>query len=143
MAAAALIMSMGAGLASAATKETQADIEAGQAEVAAKNEELRLVQREADRKDRLASSIATQNAMAGAKGIAAFEGSPLTILEDSLKRERTASERDRFSTEMNVLAGRVTARTRRKMQGINTRLSLLKTASSASQSFGGFGGAGG
>ena len=137
MATAALIVSAAAGLASAATKQTQSSIEAGQAEVAAKTEELRLVQREADRKDRLASALATQNAMAGAKGIAAFEGSPLTVLEDSIQRGQTASQRDRFSTELGVLAQRSSARIRRKFQGINTRLGLLQQASSMSQTFGG------
>lgn len=140
MATAALVVSAVAGLASAATKQTQAGIEEGQAEVAAKTEELRLVQREADRKDRLASALATQNAMAGAKGIAAFEGSPLTILEDSIQRGETASERDRFSTELGVLAQRSGARIKRKFQGINARLGLLQQASSMSQSIGGAGG---
>jgi len=140
MAMAALIISAGASLASAASKEAQADIEEGQAEVAAKQEELRLVQREADRKDRLASSLAAQNAMAGAKGIAAFEGSPLTILQDSLQREQTASERDRFSTELDVLARRTGARTKAKMAKISARLGLLQKGSSMMGSFGGSGG---
>lgn len=140
MAMASLIISAGASLASAATTETQADIEQGQAEVAAKQEELRLVQREADRKDRLASSMAAQNAMAGAKGIAAFEGSPLTILNDSLQREQAASERDRFSTELDVLARRAGARAKNKLTKISSRLGLLQKGSSMMGSFGGSGG---
>jgi hypothetical protein len=134
-------MEMASSLGSFGLKEAQSSIEAGQAETAAKSEELRLVQREADRKDRLASALAAQNALAGARGIAAFEGSPLTVLEDSLQRERTASERDRFSTELNVLAGRSTARTRRKMQSIGSRLQLMQEFGDIAKTTGGaFGG---
>lgn len=135
-------MQVASSLTSYGLKSSQADIEAGQAEIAAKSEELRLTQREADRKDRLAASLATQNAMAGAKGIAAFEGSPLTILEDSLRRERTATERDVFSTEMNVLAGRASARARRKFQKVGAKLQLMQDFSDMAQS-GTFGGGGG
>jgi hypothetical protein len=81
--------------------------------------------------------LAAQNALAGARGIAAFEGSPLTVLEDSLQRERTASERDRFSTELNVLAGRSTAKARRKIQSIGSRLQLMQEYSDFSKSIAG------
>lgn len=131
MATAALLIGMSA--ASLAAKESQASLEEGQAEVAAKTEELRLKQREADRKDRLASALAAQNAMAGARGVAAFEGSPLTILQDSLERERTATERDVFSTELSNLALRSGAKAKRRMSQINARLGFFQSSMGVAQ----------
>lgn len=140
MAAAPMIIAAGASLASAAQKQTSADIEAGQAEVAAKQQDLQVKQREADRKDRLASAISAQNARSGAAGIAAFEGSPLTVLEDSIEREQVATERDTLSTELSTLAIRSGASIRKKMKGMNARLGLLQTAASLSRTGGGVGG---
>ncbi len=130
MATAALLISSAASL---AAKESQSSIERGQAEVAAETEELRLKQREGDRKDRLASAMASQNAMAGAKGIAAFEGSPLTILQDSLERESVAAQRDEFSTNLSNLALRSGARIRQKMSNINARLGFFQSVAGAAQ----------
>lgn len=124
---------LGLSAASLASQSAQASLEEGQAEVQAKNEELRVKQREADRKDRLASALATQNAMAGAKGVAAFEGSPLTILQDSMERERVATERDVFSTELSNLALRSGARTRRKMSDMSARLGFFQSGMTAAQ----------
>ena len=136
MAAAPLILMTAASLASAGAKETQSKIEQGQAEVAASQEELRLTQREADRKDRLASKLASQNAMAGARGIAAFEGSPLAIVEDSIQREQTATERDRFQTNLTALAIRSGAKIKRKLSQANTQLGLLQQGASLAQTGG-------
>lgn len=133
MAAAPLIIMAVSSLAGAAMKDTQAKVEQDQAEVAASQEELRLKQREADRKDRLASSIATQNAMAGAKGIAAFEGSPLAIIEDSIRRQEAASERDKFQTELGALSIRSGAKIRRKLSRASTQVGLLQQAASVSR----------
>ena len=137
--AVAAIVAGAASLASFATKRSQAKIERGQAEVAAKQQELQVLQREADRKDRLAASISSQNALAGAKGISAFEGSPLTILNDSMTREATATGRDQFSTSLNVLAMRGSARNRQVFSNIGANLSLLQSASSLASSGGGTG----
>ena len=104
--------------------KTQSNIERDQAEVAAKSQELAMTQREADRKDRLASALATQNAMSGARGVAAFEGSPLAVLEDSIRREETATERDKFSTEMEALAIRSGANIRRRLSSVNRRSAI-------------------
>ncbi len=138
MAALPLILAVGSTLVSAGIKDTQSKIEADQAEVAASQQELQVAQRESDRKDRLASSLATQNAMAGARGVAAFEGSPLTILEDSMERERTATERDRFSTQLSTMAIRSGAKIRRKVQQTSSALNLAQRGGQLAQS--GFGG---
>jgi len=133
MAAAPLIVAAGSSLLAAASTERQSSLESSQAEVAASQQDLQVTQREADRKDRLANSLATQNALAGAKGIAAFEGSPLTILEDSIERERVATERDVFSTELNNLAMRSTAKSRRRASQIGNVASLAQRGSQLSQ----------
>lgn len=128
MAFAPLIFGAATSLASMAASQSQASLERGEAEIAAKGEELRLEQREADRKDRLASALASQNAMAGAKGVAAFEGSPLTILQDSIEREQLATERDAFSTSISNMALRSRARSRQRMQRFRTGAQLYQTA---------------
>lgn len=132
------IMSGVGGLASYGVKRTQSKIDAEQAEIAAKQQELGVEQREADRKDRLANALASQNAMAGARGVAAFEGSPLTVLEDSIERERVATERDKLSTELSTLAIRSQAKIGRIMGEEQARLSLFQQGSSLFSS--GFGG---
>lgn len=133
MAMAPLILAAGSTLLSAGAQSTQSKIDADQAEIAAQQEDLAVKQREADRKDRLASSLATQNAMAGAKGVAAFEGSPLTILEDSIKREQTATDRDKFSSQMRSIAIRSGSKIRRKMQQTQIGLNLAQRGSSMAQ----------
>lgn len=94
-----------------------ARIEEGQTKLAASQEELGAVQREGDRKRRLAEALASQNAQAGAGGIAAFEGSPLTVLLEDVRKEEVATERDKFQTKGRVaqqkIAG-IAARSRGK-----------------------------
>jgi len=83
----------------------------GEAEVAAKAEEAAGVSREADRKERLIEALASQNATAGAGGIAAFEGSPLSVMKEDVQRESKATKRDIFQTRLRAL----TLRTRGKI----------------------------
>ena len=82
-----------------------------EAEVGAKSEELAAIAREGDRKERLAGALATQTARAGAGGISAFEGSPLSVLQESITAEETATERDVFQSRLSAL----TTRTRGKV----------------------------
>lgn len=90
-------------------------IQRGEAEVAAKSEEAAGVQREADRKAQLAEALASQNAAAGAGGIAAFEGSPLSVMQEDVRRESIATERDVFQTKLTALTlrsrGKIAERT--------------------------------
>jgi len=74
----------------------------GEAEVSAKAEEAAGVQREADRKSKLADALASQNAQAGVGGIAAFEGSPLSVMQEDIRRESEATQRDVFQTELRA-----------------------------------------
>ncbi len=108
-------------------QKAQADIALGEAKVAAEQEDLGAKQREADRKERLSIALASQNAAAGAKGVAAFEGSPLTIMKEDIAREKTATERDIFSSQLASL----TAKSRGKVQAKSLRGQSLLTAGSA------------
>lgn len=77
-----------------------------ESETMAKQEELGVVQREADRKESLARAMASQTAAAGAKGISAFEGSPLSVLEADIAAEETATDRDAFMSKLSSLTTR-------------------------------------
>jgi hypothetical protein len=89
--------------------KAESQFTAKQMEVEAKGEELGAIQREGDRKQRLAKALASQIAGAGARGIAAFEGSPLTVLQEDIKTEQTATERDAFNSRLSALTKRVGA----------------------------------
>ena len=71
-----------------------------EAEFAATQEKLAATQREADRKDKLAEAMASQTASAGARGVIAYEGSPLTILQEDIRREEVATDRDVFGSKL-------------------------------------------
>jgi hypothetical protein len=90
-------------IASFGLQRAQGDIARGESEVQAKAEEAAGVSREADRKGRLAEALASQNASAGASGIAAFEGSPLSVMKEDILREKTATQRDKFQTKLNIM----------------------------------------
>jgi hypothetical protein len=108
-------------------ERTAGEIAQREAEVIAKQEELGAIQREADRKGRLAEALATQTAQAGASGIAAFEGSPLTILGESIKAEETATERDIFQTRLSALTTRAKGRVAKSISESRAGLSLLSS----------------
>ena len=99
---------------------------AQEAELSAQTAELAATQREGDRKERLAKAMATANAQAGAAGIAAFEGSPLTILQQSIENEQTATERDQFNTRISALTTRARGRTAKTTSQIGAASSLLQ-----------------
>jgi hypothetical protein len=98
-----LAVSAGGGLLQAGQQRAAGQVQAEEFEILAKQEELGAVQREADRKRRLSEALSTQVASAGARGIAAFEGSPLTILKEDIRTERTATQRDKFQTRLSAL----------------------------------------
>ena len=57
---------------------------------------LNALSREADRKENLAKAMASANAASGTKGIAAFEGSPLAILDQMEKTSDRDTQRDEY-----------------------------------------------
>jgi hypothetical protein len=116
-----------------------------ESKVAAKQEEIASVSRERDRKQQLNDALASQIATAGAGGIAAFEGSPLTIIQTDITREERATERDKFNTKLGV----ITIKTRGKLANEAAQTAALKKglglATNIGLAFagGGAGGAGG
>ena len=101
-----LAISAATSLMQASQKQKAGEIQKKESELAASQIELGAVQREADRKNLLARAIASQNAEAGARGIAAFEGSPLSVIESDIKRAETASQRDIFQSDLAALTTR-------------------------------------
>ena len=104
-----------------------------EAELSAQTAELAATQRETDRKGRLAEALATANAQAGAAGIAAFEGSPLTILQQSIENEETATERDQFNTRISALTTRERGKSARTASQLGAAGSLLQGGARTAQ----------
>jgi len=124
------LLSAGSQIQAGRTAAKEAELSAQTAELGATQRE---VQREVDRKERLAQALATANAQAGAAGIAAFEGSPLTILQESIKAEETATERDLFNTRISALTTRARGKTARRMGQVGAATSLLKGGAQTAQ----------
>ena len=129
----ALVASSAGTLLSAGTQISAGRATARESELTAQAGELAATQREADRKERLAKAMATANAQAGAAGIAAFEGSPLTILQESIAAEETATERDLFNTRISALTTRARGQTAQRAGQIGAATSLLQGGSRVAQ----------
>ena len=104
-----------------------------ESELTAQTQELAASQREVDRKERLATAMATANANAGASGIAAFEGSPLTILQQSIEAEQTGTERDAFNTRIGALTTRARGKSAQSQARLSAAGSLLQGGSNIAQ----------
>ncbi len=133
MAAALPFVAAAGTLLSAGTQIKAGRDTAKEAELSAQTAEVAATQREADRKDMLAKALATANAQAGAAGIAAFEGSPLTILQESIKAEETATERDMFNTRISTLTTRARGQTAKSQAQLGAATSLFKGGAQAAQ----------
>ena len=120
-----LAIGAGTSLLQAGQQREAGQIQQEEFELVAKQEELGAVQRETDRKRRLSEALSSQVASAGARGIAAFEGSPLTILQEDIKTERVATQRDKFNARLAAMTAR--ARGEVAATGAQTR-SLLGVA---------------
>ena len=101
-----------------------------QSEVDAKTLKLASTQREIERQERLADALASQNASSGARNIAAFEGSPLTIINEDIRRSTQASERDAFATSLETLTLKSKGKLADRIGTFRATSGLLKTASS-------------
>jgi len=109
-------------------QKSAGQIQRMESEAMAEQEELGATQREADRKARLAEAMASQVAGAGAAGISAFEGSPLTILQADLEKEQEATQRGKFMTQLKAEAFRSRGRVAEKLAKQTALLGLLGTA---------------
>ncbi len=114
-------------------QRTASKVAESEAKVDAQQEELGAVQREADRKARLARALASQAASTGARGISAFEGSPLTILEEDIRTEEVATERDIFQSRLGSLTTRARGSTRSKQIRQQANIGLIKSGASIAQ----------
>ena len=74
---------------------------------------LQSLSREADRKEALAKAMATANAASGTRGIAAFEGSPLAVLNRLESDVDKDQERDDFMTGLAKTTSKYRGRTRK------------------------------
>ena len=128
-------MGISADIASFGLQRAQGDVARGEAEIAAKAEEAAGVSREADRKGRLAEALASQNASAGASGVAAFEGSPLSVMKEDVRREKVATERDVFQTKLKAMTlkarGKIAQRQAKTGANIGLITSLEEKATKA------------
>ena len=131
MAAAALPLLAVTSLLSVGAQVSAGRTAAKESEQSAQIQETAAIQREADRKELLASAMATANANAGAAGIAAFEGSPLTILQTSIEAEETATERDQFNTRISALTTRARGKSAQRGAQIGAVTTLLQSAGTA------------
>jgi hypothetical protein len=104
-----------------------------EAETGARSEELAAIQREGDRKGRLSQALATQTAGAGASGISAFEGSPLSVLQESIRNEETATQRDTFQSRLEALTTRTRGKVSKKQAGASAKIGLIGDLGKAAQ----------
>lgn len=118
-------MGIVADVASFGMQRAAGDIARTEAETQAKAEEAAGVAREADRKQRLAEALASQNASAGARGVAAFEGSPLTIMQEDIRREKVATERDAFQTRLAAKTLRARGKIAQRQAKTGANLGLI------------------
>ena len=125
----ATILSAGTSLLQFGEGRTAANQAQAEGKIAAQQEELGATQREADRKERLADALASQTASAGARGVVAFEGSPLTILQEDIRKEEVATQRDVFQSRLAGMTAK--QRAKNKAGGIRTgaNIGLLTSAS--------------
>lgn len=94
----------------------------------AKRIETAATAREADRKEKLARAMASQNAAVGGKGVT-FQGSPLSVLEEDIKRESQATERDALMTRIAAGAARTRGKVAKSQAKGAAFVSLLTGAS--------------
>ena len=110
-------------------KRYESEVDAAQIETAAS-------QREADRRDALASAVSSQSASAGASGIS-FEGSPLAVLEEDLRLADEGSERDALMARLGASSAISRGKAAESAAQANAAMGLLRAGGKvAGQGFG-------
>lgn len=99
-----------AGMTQSAYGKRAGKIEMREAELASRQIELEATAREADRKSQLAEMLAASIAQTGVAGVAAYEGSPLSVLEESIKAEGKDTQRDIYMSQLEALTERYRGR---------------------------------
>jgi len=114
---------------------SSAKFERQQGRLQAEMEDVAATQRETDRKMDLARSIGSIRAGAAGAGITG-EGSPLTLIQESIKAEQRDSSRDEFMTKMRKSSALMRSRMRSGQIMGNAQLSILQNAQQAAQTAG-------
>ena len=103
MAQIALPLAIGSNLLSAGQTITAGNISNLESQTQAKQIELEAAQREKDRKEALASATASQ--AASSRGIL-FQGSPMTVLEEDIRKSEKAGAREATQAKLAADAAR-------------------------------------
>ena len=106
-------------------KKYESEVDAAQIEAASS-------QREADRRDALATAIASQSAQAGASGIS-FEGSPLAVLEEDVRLADEGSERDALMSRLGAQSSISRGKAAESTAKANAAIGLLRTGAGLSE----------
>lgn len=114
--------------ASASREQGRSAVRAGQ--VNAAQAKLEATTEETERKRRLTDAIAAQRALTGAAGIEE-SGSPLTVLQEDIRREEIGAERLQFQSELGQLTARARGQVQKRAANVRATTSLLGAASSA------------
>jgi hypothetical protein len=114
-------------IAGAQQSRTAGKIATRESKVKSKQIELESVQRESDRKERLADALASQIASSGSRNISSFEGSPLTILNEDIRREKQASGRQIFASNLESFTTLQRSRIGEKQRRFKTATGLLQS----------------
>ena len=130
MAQLALPLVIASGVTSAAQQRTAGQIADLESKTRAKQIETQAAAREADRKERLARAVSSQVARGGTTGIA-FEGSPLSVLAEDVRREKEATQRDDLMTQVNVMAERAKGKVAKSQARGAAIMGLLQTGATA------------
>lgn len=123
-------LAAGASLLGASQQVSAGQIAQIEADVESKQIETAAASREADRKAGLAEAAASQSAVSGASGIQ-FEGSPLSILEEDIRREEEASQRDIFQSRLGMQASQARGSVERRLATGKAITGLLQTGEKA------------
>lgn len=100
--------------------EREGKLEAKMADVAA-------LQRETDRKSELVKAISSQRARASGAGIT-MEGSPMSVIEESIRQTGIDSERDKFNTTVSKQSSIYKAKARAGAIKRGATIKFLKSA---------------
>jgi len=130
MAQMALPLAVASGVIGASQQVSAGKIAELESKTQAKQIETEAAQREADRKERLARAVSSQMARGGASG-ASFEGSPLSVIEESQRREKVATERDELMAKTGVLTAKAKGKVAKSQAKAGAFMSLLGTGSTA------------
>ena len=102
--------------------QNQASIVKQEGQLAAAQEDVAITAMEADRKMALADALASQRASAAGRGVSAFEGSPITVIDETARRSEIEGERNRFSSKIAKQAALYKSRS--QASGIKSRAKL-------------------